>query len=163
MSEKNEDKGAGGRPSMFRENYINQAYKLCLLGATDAQLGDFFGVSEQTINSWKKEFPEFLESIKSGKEEADAKVAKSLYDRANGYEHKETKVFLHEGKPVTVEVTKHYAPDTMACMYWLNNRQKTNWRNKNEMALTDPEGKPLQPIQVYIPDNGRNKPDEKSS
>lgn len=47
--------------------------KLCLLGATDKELGDFFNVTEQTINNWKKDFPSFFESIKRGKIDADAK------------------------------------------------------------------------------------------
>jgi DNA-binding XRE family transcriptional regulator len=34
-----------------REEYDEQARKLCLLGATDAELADFFGVSEQTLNT----------------------------------------------------------------------------------------------------------------
>ena len=55
---------AGGRPSKYKKEYAEQAYKFCLLGATDARLGEFFGVSEQTINAWKDAHPEFLESIK---------------------------------------------------------------------------------------------------
>lgn len=45
---------AAGRPTDYREEYNEQAYKLCLLGATDAELGDFFNVTEQTINNFQK-------------------------------------------------------------------------------------------------------------
>ena len=38
-----------GRPSSFKTEYIEQAYKLCLLGATDKQMCDFFGVNEKTF------------------------------------------------------------------------------------------------------------------
>ncbi len=38
--------------SKYQEDYAEQAYKLCLLGATDNTLADFFEVSEQTINNW---------------------------------------------------------------------------------------------------------------
>ena len=78
-----------GRPSKFRQEYVEQAFKLCLLGATDAELGRFFDVDERTINNWKESHPEFLQSLKDGKEQADARVAQSLYRKALGWEHEE--------------------------------------------------------------------------
>ena len=42
-----------GRPTDYKPEYCEQATKLCKLGATDAELGDFFEVTEQTINNWK--------------------------------------------------------------------------------------------------------------
>ncbi|MCV5597561.1 hypothetical protein OFN66_28085, partial [Escherichia coli] len=47
-----------------QEAYAEQARKLCLLGYTDAELADFFEVSESTINKWKLDYPKFSESIK---------------------------------------------------------------------------------------------------
>lgn len=52
------------RPTKYQEAYAEQARKLCLLGYTDAELADFFEVSESTINKWKLDYPEFSESIK---------------------------------------------------------------------------------------------------
>ncbi|MES1763769.1 hypothetical protein ACKWMU_12765, partial [Escherichia coli] len=54
------------RPTKYQEAYAEQARKLCLLGYTDAELADFFEVSESTINKWKLDYPEFSESIKKG-------------------------------------------------------------------------------------------------
>ncbi|MCV5625819.1 hypothetical protein OFN31_29725, partial [Escherichia coli] len=48
----------------YQEAYAEQARKLCLLGYTDAELADFFEVSESTINKWKLDYPKFSESIK---------------------------------------------------------------------------------------------------
>ena len=76
-----------GRPSDYRDEFPELAYKLCLLGAIDRELADFFEVSEQTINAWKEAHPEFLESLKRGKRYADANVADRLYRRATGYSH----------------------------------------------------------------------------
>ena len=75
----------GGRPTSFKPEYIEQAYKLSLLGAKDTEMADFFGVSEVTLNAWKKEFPEFLKSLKDGKIKADLEISQSLYKRALGY------------------------------------------------------------------------------
>ena len=122
------------RPSKYKEEYTEQAYKLCLLGATDKDLADFFGTSEQTINSWKKNQPEFLESIKKGKKIADANVAESLYKRACGYSHPEDKIFNDNGTPLVVPTIKHYPPDTGAAFIWLKNR--AGWRDKQDIEHT---------------------------
>jgi len=129
-------KQQAGRPSKHKEEYNAQAYKLCLLGATDKELADFFDTSEQTINAWKKQFPEFLESLKRGKESADAMVASKLFNRAIGYEHEDTQFASFQGQITDQQTyTKHYAPDTTACIFWLKNRQPTRWRDKTEQDI----------------------------
>jgi len=127
---------ARGRPTKYKNEYAQQAYKLCLLGATDKELADFFEVDEATINRWKQSEPEFCESIKKGKEIADAEVANKLYHRAIGYEHPEDKIFQYEGEPVVVPTVKHYPPDPTAAIFWLKNRQKDKWRDKQELEHT---------------------------
>ena len=121
-----------GQPTKYRKEYAEQAKKLCLLGATDKQLADFFEVSESTINNWKLDHPAFLESIKAGKDIADAEVAESLFHRAKGYSHPEDKIFNQNGEPMVVPTTKHYPPDATSAIFWLKNRQKENWRDKTE-------------------------------
>ncbi|AEG59362.1 terminase [Desulforamulus ruminis] len=123
-----------GRPSKYKEEYAEQAYKLCLLGATDKELADFFNTSEQTLNTWKKKHPEFLESLKKGKIEADAVIAQKLYHRAKGYSHPSTKFATYEGQITDqVEYTEHYPPDTAAAIFWLKNRQPSKWRDKQDV------------------------------
>ena len=125
------------RPSCYTDKYAEQAYKLTLLGATDKELADFFDVCEKTINNWKLSFPDFLQSIKRGKIQADAEVAEKLFHRAKGYEHEETKVFCHEGDITTYEVVKHYPPDTGAAMAWLKNRRRKSplpWQDSHDIT-----------------------------
>jgi len=138
-------KHPGGRPTVFREQFVEQAYKLTLLGATDKELADFFGVCEDTINNWKHDVPEFFESIKKGKAYADAEVADKLYQRAKGYEHPAEKVFCYEGEIIRAEIIEHYPPDTGAAMAWLKNRQPEKWRDSHDVTTG---GKPLQPSVV---------------
>ena len=128
------------RPSKYKEEYTEQAYKLCLLGATDDDLADFFDTTPQTINSWKKRQPEFLDALKRGKRQADAIIAEKLYHRAKGYEHPEDKVFIYKGQPVVVPTTKHYPPDTTAAIFWLKNRQPEKWRDKQDIEHTGQMG-----------------------
>lgn len=133
---KNAEGNNGGAPTLYRDEYAEQVYKLCLLGATDAELADFFNVTEQTINNWKKEHIEFFESIKKGKEIADSDIAESLYHRAKGYSHKEDKIFNNNGEPLIVPTIKHYPPDTTAAIFWLKNRKPAVWRDKQEIDHT---------------------------
>lgn len=131
-----------GRPSKYDPAFAGQAAKLCALGATDRDLGDFFEVSEQTINAWKITFPEFLESLKVGKDAADNRVEQSLYRRALGYSHDAVKILTVEGKVVQEPFVEHYPPDTTACIFWLKNRRKSEWRDRIEQEHSGPEGGP---------------------
>jgi hypothetical protein len=107
------DSRAVGRPSDYKPEYADQARKLCLLGATDKELAEFFNVVESTINLWKKEHPEFSESIKAGKDVADTLVVERLYARATGYEHGAVKIFGDPklGTALKVPYTEKYPPD----------------------------------------------------
>lgn len=122
---------AGEKNSKYKPEYDEQAYKLCLLGLTDAQLADFFGVCEATINNWKKEHPSFLESLKKGKLIADAEVAASTFKRATGFQSVEIKeeTGIVGGSEVnkTTVITKEVPPDTGAAAFWLKIRQRDVW------------------------------------
>lgn len=132
------------RPTDYRPEYAEQAHKLCLLGYTDKQLADFFGVNESTINRWKHKYPEFCMSIKSGKVIADAQVVESLYNRATGIEVTEVEV-RDDGKKKVKRVTKkHIPPDPTAQIFWLKNRQPELWRDKPTVENSAQEAVPVQ-------------------
>lgn len=124
-------KNKGGRPTKYKEEYNEQVRKLCLLGATDERIGNFFEVDEATVNRWKIEYPEFRESIREGKETADANVADALYNRALGYSHKQDHISNFQGEITITPTTKHYPPDTGAAFIWLKNRG--GWKDKQEV------------------------------
>lgn len=125
----------GGRPTKYQAAFNRQVYKLCLLGATDKELADFFEVAESTLNNWKIEFPKFLESIKKGKKQADAAVAEKLFKRATGYSHPDVDIKVIKDDIVVTKLTKHYPPDTTAAIFWLKNRDKENWRDKQVIDI----------------------------
>lgn len=130
---KDNGKNATGRPTAYQEQFNEQAYKLCLLGATDKELADFFEVDEATLNNWKIDFPKFFESIKEGREVADANVSKSLYKRATGYTYTESRTESGTGYVRTSETEKEVPPDPTAAIFWLKNRRPRNWRDKQEV------------------------------
>lgn len=121
-----------GRPSKFQEEFIPQAEKLCKLGATDMEVADFFEVDVRTLYRWKAENAAFCQSLKVGKEVADERVERSLYARANGYEHDEVDIRVVAGEIVQTPIRKYYPPDTTACIFWLKNRKTAEWRDKVE-------------------------------
>lgn len=131
-----EHKRGRGRPTTYRAEYAEQSYKLCLLGATDVEMADFFGVAVDTIYEWRKVYEEFSEATTRGKMMADANMADKLYQRGLGYSHEAVKIFQYEGAPVIVPYIEHYPPDTQAASLWLRNRQPTRWRDKTEHELS---------------------------
>lgn len=119
------------------------------MGYTDKELADFFQVSEKTLNTWKKEKEGFLQSLKAGKDFADMEVAASLYQRATGYSHVETKVFNNQGEIITHDVNRIYPPDPLSIKYWLNNRQPEKWREKVEPKEHESEST-IQKVQIEV-------------
>lgn len=104
----------GGRPRQYLDRYADLAYKHCLKGAIDSDLAVLFGVSEQSINNWKKEHKEFSLALERGKAKVDAKIAQALYKKAK-------------------------AGDMRAIIFWLKNRQPQHWREKQEHQIAAPE------------------------
>lgn len=133
--EKTDDINLGGRPSKYKPAYNSQAYKLCLLGATDKELADFFEVNVDTIHEWKKVYPRFSDSLKRGKLKADSIVAEKLFKRATGYSHPDVDIKVINEKIVETRLTKHYPPDTTAAIFWLKNRAKETWRDKQVLEI----------------------------
>jgi len=122
-----------GRDSKYQPQYADQARKLCLLGAIDAELAEFFEVAVATIYNWKNEHPAFLEAIRAGKVAADANVADSLYRRATG-EHVEIQKLVKKGEDFEAIKVMQYIPgDPNAAFRWLLNRRPNDWRDKREV------------------------------
>ena len=125
-----------GRPSKIEGVNLSLVKHYTAEGYTDKQLAKIFSVTEQTINNWKKDYPEFLESLKSGKLLADSKVEASLFQRACGYSHPEVHITNYQGKITQTAVIKHYPPDPTAMIFWLKNRKPEEWREKQEFEHT---------------------------
>lgn len=121
------------RPSQLDTLDLDQVRMMARKGWTDKEMAEFFKVSEQTINNWKDRDSEFLLSLKLGKDEADSKVERSLYEKATGYSHPDTHISNFQGEITVTPIIKHYAPDTTAAIFWLKNRKPVEWRDKQEV------------------------------
>ncbi|ASK32698.1 terminase [Chryseobacterium sp. T16E-39] len=116
--------------------------KYTLLGLTDKQLAGVLGIVESTLNLWKKKYPEFSESIRAGKIDADANVASTLYKRSLGHTQVKQYAFKVKGydekgrqieKVEIVEVEEYFPPSDNAINMWLSNRQRKTWGSKSEI------------------------------
>lgn len=129
--------------SAYNEKYhVDWAWSLALKGATDEEIAEAFHISVRTLHRWKKTHPELLTALEEGKDVADAKVKRSLYQRAVGYEAKEVTQIIEQDPATgaqrvskTQVTTKAIVPDTMACMYWLNNRSNGEFSQRQEVTL----------------------------
>lgn len=124
-----------GRPTVYRKEFAKQAEKLAALGATDQEIADFFEINVSTVYRWKHDHPDFCEALKVGKEVADNRVERSLYQKAIGYEQDEVKIFMpaNAHAPVYAPFRAKIPPDTTAAIFWLKNRRAKEWRDKQEI------------------------------
>lgn len=120
-----------GPPTKYTEKMDVQVKILAEKGFIDDEIAEVFGVTKQTVNNWKKKYPQFFESMKAGKDIADQNVVRSLYRRACGYSHPDVHISNHKGVITLTPIIKHYAPETVACIYWTKNR--LGWSDKQEL------------------------------
>ena len=164
-----------GRPSGYdKKKHPKLAFKFCLLGCSDERLADGLEISMGQLELWKVEHPKFLEAIREGRDVANANVAKSMFNRACGFDHVEyeyeavIKRDPHtgdimkdiDGFPVkelvlTKKKVKHTPADVAAAKFFLWNRTKTlpkdqQWNDKQEIDVTS-GGEKLASVVVLPP------------
>lgn len=103
-------------------------------GLTNRQIANNMGINERTLYGWLNRYKELSDSLRAGKELADKEIENSLYKRALGYEVQEEKIYIEEIKGVIKkrkEITKKHIPGNVtAQIFWLKNRDRKSWRNK---------------------------------
>ena len=110
---KKKSKNPVGRPRFeITPEILQEVEEMAGRGLTVSQIASCLGISPATIYNKQAQYLEFLEAIKKGKAVGLSKVTNALFENA------------------TVE------KDNVAIIYYLNNRDKENWSNKNEFAAT---------------------------
>lgn len=131
-----EEKLKVGRKTKFKnKKTLELVYKLALLGSTEEEMADILQVAPSTFSKWKKDFPEFSETLTRGKDIADAEIAESMFNRAKGWRHRIDKPVTLNGVIQMVTVEEAFPPDTKAATIWLTNRQGRRWRDKQEQEM----------------------------
>lgn len=125
----------------------HQAQKLCERGCVDWEIAEFFDISPSTFYKWRNEHPEFAEALVMGKDDADVRVERALYNRAVGYNYESEKlitVSIGGNNGSTVErhkIIEHMPPDVKAAVRWLESRKPKEWRRT--VGIGGPDGGPL--------------------
>lgn len=136
------------------------AWSLAIRGATDAEIAEAMHVSRKTICSWKNEHESFANALAEGKEIADSKIERSLYQSAQGYFVDEEERLIEVSKDGTTKLgdlrtkKRYIPPSTTAQIFWLKNRKREHWRDVSKTEVTGADGKLLefQQVQVYLPE-----------
>lgn len=124
-------------------------------GQTDKEIAEKLGISYSTFRRYKKENTDLKAAIAQGKDKKNDNVVKALYKNCVGYHFYEQvptkikkKILNDDGKVIAEEedvkistVKKYKGPSLDAEKYWLNNRDKTKWKDdpnkvENDKKLT---------------------------
>ena len=111
----------------------------CMDGDTDKTIAEKLHISQESFYKYKREFPEFSDVLKEGKEIIDYQVENKLLQRAMGYTYTEVRIDKDENGKETrrTETVKEVVPDTTAQIFWLKNRKQQQWRDKQEINSTN--------------------------
>lgn len=102
-------------------------------GLIDEQIAKNMGVAYSTFKDWKKRFPDLSAVLKRSKEVVDREVENALFESAKGFVYEEETV-TNTGEVVTVK--KYSKPNVTAQIFWLKNRKRNEWRDKQEIEQT---------------------------
>lgn len=120
------------------------------LGWTDEKIArEVIGITPQTLCEWKNRFPELAEAIKGGRQRPLAKVVEALQFNCLGgkvtlkkvamkktVEYENGKRLREVTEPIEVEEEVYVKPDTIAQIFYLKNRDSSNWRDKVQQEIT---------------------------
>jgi len=138
------------KPVKWNKDRTQQAFDYAFLGATDNQIAELMDVSSQTIEYWKRTKPEFRRMLDKGRRQANARVARSLYELAVGYSHPDTVILSNRIKkydengrvveehtePLLVPIIKYYKPDAWAAFKILTIKERILWADIQKTELT---------------------------
>ena len=136
---------AGGRPTAYKKEFAQIAARACQIGYTDQELAELLNVSVRTLYRWKHDHEDFCQALKAGKDVADDRIERSLFERAVGYKMEAVKIFMPAGasEPVYAPYIEHHAPDTTAAIFWLKNRRPNQWRDHKAVEVSGADGGPM--------------------
>lgn len=106
---------------------------LARAGLTYNEMAGVLGFSVTTLKKILERYPDLWEQVEAAQAAPNFKVEQALYKRALGYQVKE--ITKEDGRPIKV-VVKDIAPDVVACIFWLKNRDSKRWRDVVEMKFS---------------------------
>lgn len=100
-------------------------------GLTEIQICKNLGISVNTLNIYKKQYPQLKEFLKRGRATIVSEIENALVKRALGstYEEVKTSIRMIDGVETkyTEKTRKYLPPDVGACCFLLKNKDRGNW------------------------------------
>lgn len=110
-------------------------------GLTNDQIAENMGIDRATLYKWAQKYVDFSDALKSTKEITVYEVENALYKAALGYFVEETiTTVTSTGKSHTEIRKKWIAPNTTAQIFYLKNKDPENWRERNDITLSESNG-----------------------
>lgn len=133
-------------------------------GSTDKEISEKIGIGYSTFRKYKAQNEELKAAMAQGKEKKNQEVEKALYKCCTGYSYYEdvvTKVkvetLAEDEKTVLTQeevqissVKKYKGPDLAAQKYWLNNKQKTKWKDDPHKVDNDKKNTKLKEREINM-------------
>lgn len=136
---------------------IKEIQEYATNGLTLEQISRRLRVTTCTLYSWSKKYPEVRDAILEGKRVADDRVEYSLYEMCFAHDEKEIVVEKDENGNITKQIirTKHIPANVTAIQWWLQNRRKDTWQNRQHVDLA---GNSAVPVQIVYDLQTKSKP-----
>lgn len=121
-------------------------------GLINEQIAANMGISRSTLNAWCDKYPDISNALKRGKEVVDRQVENALLKRALGYEYEEvSEEYDEDGMLAKKKVTKkQVAPDTTAQIFWLKNRKRAEWCDRQTVEVSTPIDDSAKEMREYL-------------
>ena len=140
-------------PLEYTDRFFHIMAYLADRGFTVEEMAYVLGCHRSRVVRWRSD-PRFSECLVQHRAVADAHVERALFRRAPGMTRKEQKI-TSNGR--IVEYEKYYAPDVLACVFWLCNRKPMDWKNKKESSVDVRGGDWLSVVQQAMKVQGNAK------
>jgi hypothetical protein len=153
------DPSRQGRPEIYDPNiHPYQAFTMCArMGSTIDEMAAVFMVGAGTVSRWMEKYSEFALAIRSGRDAFNVGVIEqSLIKRATGYSYEEVtkkqsfyKKKQEDGSTVIVPIEeiqttiKHVPASDVAIIFYLSNRSKGRWKQKQEVVTIHEDGETI--------------------
>ena len=137
-------RGGGPKPKYhywLTDKGLNKIKDWAIEGKTNQEIAGKMGIAVSTLYEWLNKHGELVEALKSSKEVVDDQVEDTLLKRALGYFTTETRTETYkDGSIKVITTTKEILPDVTAQIFWLKNRRRDQWRDRQDLEHTGKDG-----------------------
>jgi len=131
---------AAKKKKAFKLTRVQWRKLIAMHGATGEEMAEGLKLDMGQTNSFLRHWSGIEDQLEFGRTPIDEDIMKALEERAIGSILPDTKTHFDGGQFgsstwKTMEVEKHFPPDTLAIKYWLGNRKKAQWTEKHQLEV----------------------------